>query len=190
MKLSLMTATAVLALTALPALPASAACTRPQSLCTVGPSIPCEQLLFDVGFEEWDASTCAKWVGSGWTSYHGSSGSDYFWEIQPWGGNVYQQFTVPSYTEAMDVTAVIYLIKNTPGTERITIELTNTSGTVLQSLGTYYASSSGSTISVSTATSLFPGQTVRLRARVTSGGAPGDTLFRVTQAYVRAYDLP
>lgn len=170
--------------------PALAACTNPQGWCTVGPGIACEQLIYDTQFSEWDGSSCVKWVGSGWTSYHANDGSDYFWEIQSWGGNVYQQFSIPSDTDIMDVSATIYLVKSTVGTERITVEITNTSGTVLQSLGTYYASSSGTTISVSTDATPYPGQNVRLRFRVTSGNAPGDTLFHVTKAHVRVYNVP
>lgn len=170
------------------AFPAFAACTNSQSTCFG--TLDCTQLLWDTQFSQWDASTCAKWVGSGWTSYHANDGSDYYWEIQSLGGNVYQQFTVPSTTDAMDAYAVIYLVKNSVGTERIIAEITNTSGTVLQTLGTFYASSSGTTVTVNTAVTPLPGQTVRLRFRVVSGSAPGDTLFHVTQSYVRAYDLP
>lgn len=171
------------------AAPAFAACTNPQGTCLVGPGISCTQLLWDTQLSQYNPSTCEKWFGSGWTSYHGTAGGDYFWEIQPLGGWVYQQVAIPSDTDAMDVSAVINLVKNTPGTEKIVIELTNTSGTVLQSLGTYYASTSGN-ISFNAEATPLPGQTVRVRFRVVSGSAPGDTLFRVTYSYVRALNYP
>jgi hypothetical protein len=168
--------------------PARAACTNSQSTCFG--TLNCTQLLYDTQFSQWDATSCPKWVGSGYTSYHANDGSDYFWEIQPLGGNVYQQVTVPSDTDAMEAYAVIYLVKNSVGTERIIAEITNTSGTVLQTLGTFYASSSGTTVVVDADPTPLPGQTVRLRFRVVSGSAPGDTLFHVTQTYFRAYNLP
>ena len=67
------------------------------------------------------------------------------------------------------------------------MQITNTSGTVLETLGTYYASSSGTTISFTGAPTAFAGQTVRLQFTVSPGSLPGDTLFRVTQAHIRSY---
>jgi hypothetical protein len=171
------------------AYPAFATCTASQSTCFG--TLDCTQLIVDSQFSDWNASSCPNWVGSGYTSYHvdNSSGDDY-WEIWSLGGNVYQQFTVPSPSDAMEAYAVIDLVKTTAGTEKIIAELTNTSGTVLETLGTYYASTSGTRVVVNTTPTPLGGQTVRLRFRVVSGSAPGDTLFHVTQAYVRSYDLP
>lgn len=172
------------------AVPASAACTNPQGTCLVGPGLACTQMIWDTQFTQYTPSTCEKWFGSGWTSYHANDGSDYFWEIQSWGGSVYQQVAVPSDTDALDVNGVIYLVKNSPGTERISVEITNTSGTVLETLGTFYASGS-STVSFGLAAgSSYAGQTVRVRFRVTSGSSPGDTLFHVSYVYARAYNYP
>jgi hypothetical protein len=121
---------------------------HPQGTCLVGPPLNCTQLLYDTQFSEWDGSSCTAWVGVGWPSYHVATSGDDYWEIQSWGGSVYQQYTVPAGTDSADVNAVIYLIKNSVGSERVSVTITNTSGTVLQNLGTYYASSSGTTVSI------------------------------------------
>lgn len=181
--------TGVLIAILVPAGFAYGACSDAQySYCSFGGTVQCQQLLQDLQFSEWDGTNCAAWIGSGWTSYHvnNSSGDDY-WQIESWGGSVRQQYTIPADTLSMDMYAVIYLVKSSPGSERIRVQITNTSGTVLQTIGTYYASSSGSTITVNAAPAALAGQTVRLTFTVAPGSTPGDTFFRVTQAYVRAY---
>ncbi|HEX6160534.1 MAG TPA: hypothetical protein VF111_10240, partial [Thermoanaerobaculia bacterium] len=96
-------------------------------------------------------------------------------------GNIYQEVTPTSNNDLQFDLSVVS--GSNPGTERVIVEVVSTSGTILETLDTI--SAAGTYVyDVGNYTSYG---TIRIRFRMVLMPEPGDTIFRIDNAYFWAY---
>ena len=101
-------------------------------------------------------------------------------------GTVYQDVSIPSgYTNA-DMSFYLDVVPGVDqGTERLYVEVLNTSGTLLDTLDVLEANSADNRYDYPLGN--YSGQSIRIRFRVAVLPDPGDTVFRIDGAYLWIY---
>ena len=152
--------------------PQAFACTQ---CCNVYSPPVAPQILYDNYFDE----EC-QWVYTGSASY--TSGSA---EL-PGIGTVYQDVSIPSgYTNA-DLRIDLDVVPGVDqGTERLYVEVLNTSGTLLDTVDVLEANTADNYYDYPLGN--YSGQSIRIRFRVAVLPDPGDTVVRSDGAYLWIY---
>lgn len=140
------------------------------------PALTCEdQLLYDAGF---DLSSCWSHGDLGYTSVGGGS-------ADLWGlGRVWQDITVPSTygSKRMQLDFYVSISDNAnAGTERLGVEIMDTSGNILETVATIYPNDGNHRYQIDT--SNYAGDSIRVNFRYYVGLSPGGTDYSVDFCY-------
>lgn len=149
-------------------MPVYATCTRPQ--CLVGGGAPCDQLLYDVGFDEycWTLTGSAQIVASPY--YHAKfSGSS--------NASAYQDVYVPTGWTTHEL--AVHIDNNVTGysSGRLYVEIRTTGNVLLETLNAFAANDPDGRYDLHF--SNYGGQTIRIAFRYVPGYSPGNGEFLV-----------
>ena len=154
------------------ATPQAFACTQ---CCNVYSPCCIPQVLYDNNFDE----ACA-WVFTGAASV--VSGSAQLDGI----GTVYQDVSIASGATDADLRIDLDVVPGVdPGTERLLIEVLNTSGVLLDTVDVLENNSADGPYDYPLGD--YNGQTIRIRIREAMLPDPGDTVFRIDGVYLWAH---
>jgi hypothetical protein len=158
-------------------LPLYADCT--QYTCDLGPSVPCEQLIWNNSFIDED---CDAWVSSNvnivtspsaYASFSGSSSAF-----------LYQTVAVPTGYSSNQIDVFVD-ITGSSNTAALYVEIRSSTGALLQTLDLLSTSSNDGGYQYGPPADAYEGQAVRINFRYVPGANPGNAEFRVT--YVGYY---
>lgn len=167
----------VFLVSALANLPLYADCT--QYTCDLGPTVPCEQLIWNNSFIDED---CDAWVSSNvdivtspsaYASFSGSSSAF-----------LYQTVLVPTGYNSNQIDVLID-ITGSSSTAALYVEIRSSTGVLLQTLDLLSTSSDDGGYQWGPPAEAYEGQAVRLQFRYVPGANPGNAEFRIT--YVDYY---
>ncbi|HEX2836320.1 MAG TPA: hypothetical protein VHW00_25170 [Thermoanaerobaculia bacterium] len=149
--------------------PAYATCTRVE--CSFGPTIPCDQIIWDNYFQDW---TCA-WFKSNVTivtspsAYAQFTGSSSAWLLQ----EVY----VPTGYTTHEISVQIDNNGSSNSTARLHVEVRTPSGDLLETLEIFSPTDADDLYRFNPAD--YSGDYVKVEFRYVPGNAPGNADFRV-----------
>lgn len=153
---------------------------------SVGGGTPYTELFYDVNFD----GQCNLWHFSG-TATLQHNGSDYYADFNSYpgapSGTLYQNVTVPSNSTSQAMTINLSIIDNGAGSEKLWIRVFNTSGTLLETLGSIpAANNSGGRYDFNLGGN-YAGQTLKISFSVPPGPGRGSSDFILTDAHFYEY---
>ena len=142
--------------------------------CDFGPTIPCEQLLYNNSFNNED---CDAWVSSNvdivtepaaYASFSGSSSAF-----------LYQTVMVPTGYTAHDIFVTVD-VSGSSNTAALYVEVRSTTGILLQTFDILSTGSADDTYQYGPPAEVYEGQAVRIQFRYVPGANPSNAEFKIT----------
>jgi hypothetical protein len=163
--------------------PLFAACTK-ETCGPIGPPLGgCDQVVYNNLFDD---TNCSVWTGTTWVTLVTNGGDKYYDIYGRYSASLYQNVGTLPYANVESLWEIEIVNRSAAGSERLEVELVDlTTGSVVETMGTHYASSASNGVYDFNGTSgTHQGRSARIRFRVIPGSSPGDSYFRVKSAYL------
>jgi hypothetical protein len=147
---------------------------------------------FEGGVSPWVLSGVASYINNANFAHSGTGSVSLNTDSFAGGGTLYQQFTIPSTASTANLTFYLYVTSpliTTTAYDKLYFEVTNTSGQIQQSLGSFSNLNKGAVgayvLRGPYDLSAFKGQTIRLRFRSVTSNLGGGTEFHLDDVSVK-----